>query len=173
MSETDPTEPARRRMTHEYGERIGASAALSLGAAAAILDGDRLLLTRRSDNGEWCLPGGGIDPGERPSETAVREVLEETGLTVRITDLLGVYSSPDVVVIYPDGNRVQIVGILFRAEVCEGTAGLSDEVTEVGWFTAEEAAKLTLIANHRPLLPTAFGSGGIYYDAPAGVGEQV
>jgi hypothetical protein len=51
--------------THEYGVRIGASAALRAGAAAAVLDGERLLLTRRSDIGEWCLPGGGIDPGER------------------------------------------------------------------------------------------------------------
>ncbi|WP_405072228.1 NUDIX domain-containing protein [Kribbella sp. NBC_01510] len=32
------------------------------------MDGDRLLLTRRSDNGEWCLPGGGVAPGERPAE---------------------------------------------------------------------------------------------------------
>jgi 8-oxo-dGTP pyrophosphatase MutT (NUDIX family) len=47
-----------------------------------VLDGERLLLTKRSDNGQWCLPGGGIDPGERPAEAAEREVLEETGLTV-------------------------------------------------------------------------------------------
>jgi 8-oxo-dGTP pyrophosphatase MutT (NUDIX family) len=154
--------------THEYGVRIGAGAVLRAGAAAAVLDGDRLLLTRRSDNGEWCLPGGGIDPGERPAETAEREVLEETGLRVRATGLLGVYSDPDVVVVYPDGNRVQILGVLFRAEVVEGTAGLSDEVTEVGWFTAEEAAELTVIANHRPLLPTAYGVAGIYFNLPAG-----
>lgn len=161
------TETAPRQTTHEYGERIGATATLSIGATAAVLDGDRLLLTRRSDNGEWCLPGGGMDPGERPAETAVREVLEETGLVVRVTDLLGVYSNPDVVVVYPDGNRRQVVGMLFRAEQVEGTAGLSDEVTEVGWFTAEEAAALTLIANHQPLLPTAFGAPGPYFNRPA------
>ncbi|WP_232828270.1 NUDIX domain-containing protein [Kribbella monticola] len=161
---TDTT--ARKQTTHEYGERIGATAVLRVGAAAAVLDGDRLLLTRRSDNGEWCLPGGGVDPGERPAETAQREVLEETGLAVRVTDLLGVYSDPDVVVSYPDGNRAQIVGILFRAEQVEGTAGLSDEVTEVGWFTAEEAAQLTLIANHVPLLPTAFGTDRPYFNEP-------
>jgi 8-oxo-dGTP pyrophosphatase MutT (NUDIX family) len=91
-------------------------------------------------------------------------VLEETGLRVRVTGLLGVYSNPDVVVVYPDGNRVQILGVLFRAEVVEGTAGLSDEVTEVGWFTAAEAAELTVIANHRPLLPTAYGVEAVYFD---------
>jgi 8-oxo-dGTP pyrophosphatase MutT (NUDIX family) len=156
-----------RRTTHEHGERIGATAVLRIGATAAVVDGDRLLLTRRSDNGEWCLPGGGIDAGERPAETAEREVFEETGLTVRVTSLLGVYSNPDIVVVYPDGNRVQIVGILFRAEIVEGTAGLSDEVTEVGWFTADEAAELIIIANHLPLLPTAYGTAGPYFDQSA------
>ncbi|WP_246486199.1 NUDIX domain-containing protein [Kribbella qitaiheensis] len=160
------TDSAPRQTTHEYGERIGATAVLRVGATAAVLDGDRLLLTRRSDNGEWCLPGGGMDAGERPAETAEREVLEETGLVVRATELLGVYSNPDVVVAYPDGNRAQIVGILFRGEQVEGTAGLSGEVTEVGWFTAAEAAELTLIANHVPLLPTAFGTDRPYFNEP-------
>ena len=104
------------------------------------------------------MPGGGMDAGERPAETAEREVLEETGLVVRVTELLGVYCDPDIVVVYPDGNRAQIVGILFRAEPTAGTAGLSNEVTEVGWFTAEQASRLELIANHKPLLPTAFGT---------------
>jgi 8-oxo-dGTP pyrophosphatase MutT (NUDIX family) len=164
---TDTSERVPGYTKHEYGERIGATAVLRIGATAAVLDGERLLLTKRSDNGEWCLPGGGIDPGERPAEAAEREVLEETGLTVRVTELLGVYSNPDVVVVYPDGNRVQIVGVLFRAEPVDGVAGLSNEVTEVGWFTAEEAAALTVIANHQPLLPTAFGADGPYFNRPA------
>jgi 8-oxo-dGTP pyrophosphatase MutT (NUDIX family) len=164
---TDTSERVPGYTKHEYGERIGATAVLRIGATAAVLDGERLLLTKRSDNGEWCLPGGGIDPGERPAEAAEREVLEETGLTVRVTELLGVYSNPDVVVVYPDGNRVQIVGVLFRAEPVDGVAGLSNEVTEVGWFTAEEAATLTVIANHQPLLPTAFGADGPYFNRPA------
>lgn len=152
--------------TQEYGVRIGASAALRPGASAAVLDGDRLLLTRRSDNGEWCMPGGGIDPGERPAEAAEREVREETGLIVRVTELLGVYSEPDIVVAYSPEHRVQILGVLFRAEIVDGTPGPTDEVTEIGWFTAEEAAELTVISNHRPLLPTAYGAPGPYFNRP-------
>jgi 8-oxo-dGTP pyrophosphatase MutT (NUDIX family) len=164
MIETADGSP--RPMTHEFGHRIGASAKLSVGAAVAVVQADRLLLTRRSDSGEWCMPGGGMDAGERPAETAEREVLEETGLVVRVTELLGVYCNPDIVVVYPDGNRAQIVGVLFRAEQIAGTAGLSNEVTEVGWFTAEQASRLELIANHRPLLPTAFGTDRrTYFDA--------
>jgi hypothetical protein len=65
MDET-PRVPGYTR--HEFGERIGATARLRIGAAAAVMDGERLLLTRRSDNGEWCLPGGAVEPGERPAE---------------------------------------------------------------------------------------------------------
>jgi 8-oxo-dGTP pyrophosphatase MutT (NUDIX family) len=131
------------------------------------MDADRLLLTRRSDNGEWCLPGGGVDAGERPAETAVREVYEETGLRIRVTGLLGVYSDPDVVVVYPDGNRAQIIANCFWAEAVDGEAGLSDEVTGVGWFTADEAAKLTVVPTQRGIVDTAFGlRPAPFYDEP-------
>ena len=51
------------------------------GAAAIIFDEtkERVLLTRRSDIGRWCLPGGGMDPGESAQETFIRETLEKTG----------------------------------------------------------------------------------------------
>ncbi|MDX3000113.1 NUDIX domain-containing protein [Kribbella solani] len=97
---------------------------LRLGAVAAVLDGGRLLLTKRTDNGEWCLAGGAVEPGVRPAEAAEREAYEETGLSVRVTGLIGVYSNPDVLVVYPDGKRVQIVGVVFKAEVVAGEAGV-------------------------------------------------
>jgi|TARA_B100002003_G_C14072291_1_gene515898 8-oxo-dGTP pyrophosphatase MutT (NUDIX family) len=66
------------------GERIGKTAPLKVGCAAAIFDEShkKLLLTRRSDNGQWCLPGGGMEPDESTAEACEREVLEETGLHV-------------------------------------------------------------------------------------------
>lgn len=163
MADDTPRVPGYTR--HEYGDRLGATARLRIGAAAAVMDGDRLLLTKRTDNGEWCMPGGAIEPGERPAEAAERETLEETGLSVRVTGLIGVYSNPDVVVVYPDGNRVQIVGVVFRADAVGGVAGCSAEVSECGWFTVEEAAQLTVIAGHRPILPAVFASE-IYFDLP-------
>ena len=151
----------------EQGDRIGATATLRPGAAAAVRDGDRLLLTKRSDNGQWCLPGGGVEPGERPAETAIREVLEETGLTIRVTGLLGVYSDPDLVVRYPDGDRVQIFAVCFWAEPVEGTAGVSDEVTEVGWFTASDADRLHIVATQQTIVEAAYALHPTpYYDAP-------
>jgi 8-oxo-dGTP pyrophosphatase MutT (NUDIX family) len=111
------------------------------------------------------MPGGAVEPGERPAEAAERETFEETGLSVRVIGLVGVYSNPDVVVVYPDGNRVQIVGVVFHAEAVGGEAACSAEVSESGWFTAEEAARLTVIAGHRPILPAVFGRE-LYFDLP-------
>jgi len=144
-------------LTYEFGDRVGRTAPIRLGVTAAILDPDgRLLLTRRADNGEWCLPGGAVDPGESLAEACAREVREEIGVEARITRLIGTYSSPDIVAVYPDGNRAQIVAAVFRAEIVAGTPGLSGEVTEVGFFTADEAAALAVIATQRRRIADVF-----------------
>ena len=64
-----------------YGERIGKLAKLTPSCGAVIFDPTRqsVLLTRRADNGRWCLPGGAMDPGESAAECCAREVLEERG----------------------------------------------------------------------------------------------
>jgi len=144
---------------YERGDRVGATARLRTGAIAAVFDGDRLLLTRRADNGEWCLPGGGVDPGETPAEACVREVREETGLEVEVVSLLGVYSDPHLVVAYADGNRWQPVSMVFRAELIGGEPGGSDEVIAVGFFTAAEAARLDVIPLHCRRLDAIFAPG--------------
>lgn len=134
-----------------YGERVGGLGQVRLGCSAVIPEpgGSRLLLTRRLDNGQWCLPGGGLDPGESVQETCEREVLEETGLVVRIVRLLGVYSDPHLLVEYPDGNRFQVVVLNFEVEVLGGEPGLSDETTQVGYFTPQEIEALDLMQHHR------------------------
>jgi 8-oxo-dGTP pyrophosphatase MutT (NUDIX family) len=123
-----------------YGERIGKLAKLTPACAAVILDPTRqsVLLTRRSDNGLWCLPGGAMDPGESAAEACAREVLEETGLVVRVGRLVGVYSSPHRIIEYADGNRRQGLTLSFEAEPIGGELGLSDETTEVGYFSPEQ-----------------------------------
>ena len=78
-------------------------------ATAAIVfdDQQRLLLQRRSDNGNWALPGGTMETGETAGQCAVREVEEETGYQIEIIRLIGVYSDPQhTTITYPDGNTV-------------------------------------------------------------------
>ncbi|MEP7290338.1 MAG: NUDIX domain-containing protein [Chloroflexota bacterium] len=141
-----------------HGERIGKTAQLRNGCSAIIFDATRekILLTRRTDNGRWCLPGGATDPGESVEETCVREVWEETGLRVRVTKLVGVYSSPDIVITYADGNRWQIISLSFEVEVSGGELGLSNETTEVGYFTQLEIETIDLMGHHRQRIADAW-----------------
>src|SRR3984885_13764554 len=79
----------------------------SLVPAAGVLatDGDgRILLQRRRDTGQWAIPMGKQEMGEPPSQGAIRETLEETGVLTEITGLLGVYSDPGHIVAYFDGE---------------------------------------------------------------------
>lgn len=138
-------------MTHfEYGDRIARDAILTPSAGAIIFSDNRtkVLLTKRADNGEWCLPGGMMDPGESAAECAVRETLEETGLSVRPIRLVGVYSTPHRIAVYPDGNRRQYLNLMFECEIVSGQPDLSDETTDIGWFTQQEAFALDLLEAH-------------------------
>jgi 8-oxo-dGTP pyrophosphatase MutT (NUDIX family) len=141
-----------------YGERIGKQAILKVGCAAVIFDPNRqkVLLTRRTDNGRWCLPGGGMDAGESAAEGCAREVWEETGLIVAIDKLIGVYTSPHRITEYIDGNRFQFVSFCFEASVIGGELGLSNETTEVGYFSPGEIETIDLMENHVERISDAF-----------------
>jgi 8-oxo-dGTP pyrophosphatase MutT (NUDIX family) len=132
------------------GKRIGKTATLVPGCAAIIWDQQRqkILLTRRSDNGRWCLPGGGMEPGESAAEAVAREVLEETGLQVEPMRLTGIYTSPDWIIEYRDGNRFQVVAMNFEARIIGGKLRLSEETTEFGYFTPEQIKSMDLVEHH-------------------------
>ena len=130
------------------------------GVNALIFDEQgRVLLERRSDNGWWGLPGGAMDRGESASEAVVREVLEETGLTVTIKRLVGIYSDPALQVIteYPDGNVVQWVTMAFECERSHGELRLSDESTDMNYFAADDLPPKTL-PPHRTMVDDALAN---------------
>ena len=133
-----------------YGDRISKQGKIRLGCSTTIFDDQRhILLTKRADNGQWCLPGGAMDSGESAMEACEREVWEETGLHVRVKRLVGVYSHPDQLAVYADGNKAHIVALHFEAEIISGTLGLSNETTDVGYFTLEEIEKLEMFGRHK------------------------
>ena len=133
-----------------YGERISRQGKIRLGCSAAIFDEQgRVFLTRRADNGQWCLPSGGMESGESVTEACEREVWEETGLQVRVKRLVGVYSHSDQLTVYPDGNKFQIVALHFEAEVLNGEPGLSEEATEFGYFSMDEIQEMDFLGRHR------------------------
>lgn len=102
-------------------------------AASAVVtdDGGRILLQRRRDSGNYALPGGTMDLGESLPQTAVREVLEETGLEVEITGLVGIYTDPRHVIAYTDGEVRQQFNTCFTARVLGGSLAISDESTDL------------------------------------------
>ncbi len=142
------------------GNRIARNAKRRAGASASIINEtrDKSLLTKRTDNGRWCLPSGAIDPGESVSEACVREVDEETGLKVEVVRLIGVYSDPNLAVQYADGNLYQILAFSFEAKVIGGTLGLSNETTDAGYYSLAEIAKMDIIEIHQERIRDAFAN---------------
>lgn len=144
-----------------YGPRLGREGKIRVGCSAAIFDAKRekVLLTQRTDNGRWCLPGGGMESGESAAEACEREVWEETGLKVRVTRLIGVYSNPDQLVIYADGNKAFFVVLSFEAEILEGELQLSDETTAFGYYSLQEMEFMPMHGQHKQRVEDALLGG--------------
>ena len=141
-----------------FGDRIGKNSPLLVGSSAQILDssGKKVLLTKRGDNGRWCLPGGQLDSGESVAETCAREVLEETGLMVQVGQLIGVYSNPNMLLSYDDQHQYQIVSFHFLVTVTGGELGLSNEITDFGYFSQDEISTMDLMEHHQLRIADAF-----------------
>src|SRR5918997_3914894 len=109
------------------------------GASAIVTDEHgRVLMQRRSDSGNWALPGGTMDIGETLQQCAVREVKEETGLDIEITGLLGIYTDPAHVIAYADGEVRQEFNVTYLGRIVGGAIAVSDESTDVRFIGAGE-----------------------------------
>lgn len=93
---------------------------------------DRILVIRRRDNGQWQPPGGVLELGETLEEGVRREVLEETGVHVRVERLTGVYKN----------MTLGVVALVFRCVSVGGAAQATDESYEVQWLNVTKAAAL-------------------------------
>lgn len=111
-------------------------------AGGVVLDADgRLLLVRRGTPpavGAWTVPGGRCEPDEPPEVACVREVLEETGLAVRVTSWVGRVERAA-----PAGGTYVIDD--YACAVVGGTLVAGDDAADAGWFSPAELAGLTLV----------------------------
>lgn len=117
----------------------------SLASGCMVVEDGRLLLARRGiepHHGSWYVPSGFVDYGETPEDAAVRELLEETELTVRITRLYAVYA-------WHDDPRKHGVMLFYLAERVTGEAKAGDDAMEVGWFAPDEIPENITFAVHR------------------------
>ncbi|ACZ91338.1 NUDIX hydrolase [Streptosporangium roseum] len=108
-------------------------------------DAGDILMIQRSDNDNWAVPGGAIDLGESLPQAAVRETLEETGITCEITGLVGTYTDPRHVILYTsDGEARQEFSIVLTGRAVAGEPTPSDESREVRWVPRDEIDSLTM-----------------------------
>jgi ADP-ribose pyrophosphatase YjhB (NUDIX family) len=97
-------------------------------------DAGEVLLIRRTDNGNWALPGGAVDFGESLIQAAVRETREETGVDCEITGMSGIYTDPAHVMLYTSNGEVrQEFSIVLTARATGGQPTPSSETSEVSW----------------------------------------
>lgn len=147
-----------------YGRKTaGPDTQVRLGVAVVIRDKrGRILLEKRRDSGMWGVCGGGIEPGETVRRTALREVKEETGLTVKITRLIGVYSNPaDRIVTYPDNGDVRhLVDIFLEAIWVSGALKISEESLALEFFDPASLPKDLVPAARVPLRDVLDGNDG-------------
>jgi 8-oxo-dGTP diphosphatase len=103
----------------------------------------RLLLVRRCDSGMWELPGGRVHVGESARSAALRETAEESGVWVRITSLVGLYTDPGYVVRAADGAVHQQFVVVFRARaLCGSPSGDQRETCDAAWVAARDVHRM-------------------------------
>jgi 8-oxo-dGTP diphosphatase len=121
----------------------------SVSVAAAIIDDrGRFLVIRRADNGRWEPPGGVLELDESVEAGLIREVAEETGLTVEPIALTGVYKN----------MQRGIVALVFRCTIVGQTTRAPHEVSEIAWLTTAELSRMSEAYRVRLLDALDFGS---------------
>jgi ADP-ribose pyrophosphatase YjhB (NUDIX family) len=118
-----------------------------LGVGALIFDDNRVLLVERGRPplaGEWSLPGGVVETGERLEDAIVREVWEETGLTVEAASIATVFER--IMLDEAEGCEYHYVLIDFYCTVLTGDLRPGDDSRRVAWFEIDSLAKLRLTA---------------------------
>ena len=147
----------------EYWNDPAAPKPNSLVPACGILAVDdlgRVLLQRRRDTGQWAIPMGKQELGETPSQCAIRETQEETGVLTEITGILGVYSDPGHIVAYTDGEIRQEWELILLGRPVSGSPAVNDEASDVRWVAVADLESLDIHPTQwRQLRDWLHGSG--------------
>lgn len=119
---------------------VGHRTLIQVGASVIVEDSEgRILLQKRADTHTWAYAGGAVEIDENVEDTAKRELFEETGLIAEELELLGVYSGKHMHNIYPNGDEVSNVDIVYVCKKYSGQLKCQEkEVLELRFFSIEE-----------------------------------
>ncbi len=111
-------------------------------------NGKILLIKRKKEpfKGAYALPGGFVECGESCENAVVREVEEETGLKVRVKELLGVYSEPS------RDPRGHVISICYIVEVVGGSLKAGSDATDARFFNIDDVKKIELAFDHSKII---------------------
>jgi ADP-ribose pyrophosphatase YjhB (NUDIX family) len=126
---------------------------LIIPAVRAVIRDDQgqVLFIRRSDNGQWNLPAGGIEYDDSVWSCLVREVKEETGLDVISATPIAIYSEPRFSFTNAFGNSHQMFSVVFRVDEWQGElATATDETTDARFFPLDDLPEMP--PHHRETL---------------------
>lgn len=118
-------------------EKVGTAPIILTGTTVFLFRNDGMfLMMKRRDNGKWSCPGGMLEPGESLEETAVREVLEETGINIETITLISMASGKSLFYRYPNGDEVYNVTAIYSARINNDVILVpkDNEAIEFDWF---------------------------------------
>ncbi len=143
----------------EMRKHVGHDVVMTVGCGVLIEnEKGEVLLQKRSDTGEWCVPGGALEPGETYIEAATRELSEEVGIKVSDLKLFGLYSGADREIHYPNGDVVYSLSVIFITKSFTGEISDSDsEVLEHRFFDKNSIPNDLFTPDARPILDWAKG----------------
>jgi 8-oxo-dGTP diphosphatase len=137
-----------------------------IGVGGVVIDGERTLLIRRGSpplKGEWSIPGGLLEVGETLEQGVMRELLEETGLEVRVVDLIEVFErifpappGSDGAPADPSKPQYHFVILDYLCEIRGGALCAGSDALEFVWAREEEIAQFETTVAVKRVLKNAF-----------------
>ncbi|MBO1580738.1 NUDIX domain-containing protein [Bacillus sp. XF8] len=126
-------------------EKLGSDLIFMPSVAAIIKNDLGEILFQYPGDEYWSLPAGAIELGETPEEAVVREVWEETGLQVKVKEIIGIFGGRGFRHTYSNGDQVEYIVVVFECEVVGGElVAIDGESLKLQYFSSHERPKLAL-----------------------------